>query len=187
MDGIDVALIDTDGADRVARGPALTISYDEAFRSALRRSIADARQLADRRARPGCLAEVERELTERHAAAVAQFLAKEGLQAAEVDVIGFHGQTVLHKAVTTRAIVVGEPKAVLDTPPMTEVEEVRTLTVQLGDGALLARRTGIDVVWDLRAADCAAGGQGAPLAPVYHRALAARLPQRGPAASRTQT
>jgi anhydro-N-acetylmuramic acid kinase len=61
---------------------------------------------------------------------------------------------------------------------MTEVEEVSTLTVQIGDGPLLARRSGIDVVYDLRAADCAAGGQGAPLAPVYHRALASRLPQR---------
>jgi anhydro-N-acetylmuramic acid kinase len=58
------------------------------------------------------------------------------------------------------------------------VEEVSTLTVQIGDGPLLARRSGIDVVYDLRAADCAAGGQGAPLAPVYHRALASRLPQR---------
>ena len=87
-------------------------------------------------------------------------------------------QTVLHKAVTTRAMVADEPKAVLDTPPIAEVEDVRTLTVQLGDGELLARRTGVDVVYDLRAADCAHGGQGAPLAPVYHRALAARLPQR---------
>ena len=178
MDGIDVALIETDGADSVARGAALTLAYDAAFRAALKRAIADARDLTDRRARPGCLAEVERELTERHAAAVGQFLGQQGLRPADVDVIGFHGQTVLHKSVSVSTAVVGQPKAVLDTPAVTTLEQVGMLTVQLGDGALLARRTGIDVVHDLRAADCAAGGQGAPLAPVYHRALAARLPQR---------
>ena len=79
MDGIDVALIETDGEDSVARGAALTLAYDAAFRAALKRAIADARDLADRRARPGCLAEVERELTERHAAAVGQFLEEHGL------------------------------------------------------------------------------------------------------------
>ena len=153
MDGIDVALVETDGEDSLTRGPALTVTYDESFRSALRRAIVDARNLADRADRPGCLAEVERELTERHAAAVGQFLAQQGLQPADIDVVGFHGHTVWH------------------------APEQR-VTAQLGDGALLARRIGIDVVYDLRAADCAAGGQGAPLAPVYHRALAARLPQR---------
>jgi anhydro-N-acetylmuramic acid kinase len=153
MDGIDVALIETDGEDNLTRGPALTVSYDESFRSALKRAIAEARNLADRTDRPGCLAEVERELTERHAAAVGQFLAQRGLEPADIDVAGFHGHTVWH------------------------APEQR-VTVQLGDGALLARRTGIDVVYDLRAADAAAGGEGAPLAPVYHRALAARLPQR---------
>ena len=66
--------------------------------------------------------------------------------------IGFHGQTVLHA-----------PE--------------RRLTVQIGDGPR-SPRPGIDVVYDLRAADVAAGGQGAPLAPVYHRALAAKLPER---------
>jgi anhydro-N-acetylmuramic acid kinase len=71
----------------------------------------------------------------------------------DIDVIGFHGHTVLHRP-----------------------EE--QLTVQLGIGPDLASATGIDVVWDMRAADVAAGGQGAPLAPVYHRALASRLTQR---------
>ncbi len=153
MDGIDVALVETDGEDNLTRGPALTVGYDESFRSALKHAIADARNLADRTNRPGCLTDVERELTERHAAAAGQFLAQRGLQPADIGVIGFHGHTVWH------------------------APEQR-VTVQLGDGALLARRTGIDVVWDLRAADCAAGGQGAPLAPVYHRALAGKLPQR---------
>ena len=169
MDGIDVALIDTDGEGGVARGPALTLGYDEGFRSNLRRAIADARQLSDRTARPGCLAEVERDLTERHAAAVAQFLAQQGLQAADIEVIGFHGQTVLHKAEVVKPFGAAQ---------LVPGEVARMLTVQIGDGPRLAKLTGIDVVYDLRAADCAAGGQGAPLAPVYHRALAARLPQR---------
>lgn len=153
MDGIDVALLDTDGENTVERGPAHTIAYDREFRSALAQAIEAARGLAHRDARPGILARVERELTERHADAVKQFLAQHGSSPADADVVGFHGHTVLHA-----------PE--------------RRLTVQIGDGPHLARLTGIDVVYDLRAADCAAGGQGAPLAPVYHRALAAKLPER---------
>jgi anhydro-N-acetylmuramic acid kinase len=67
---------------------------------------------------------------------------------------------------------------VLDTPPVSPVEELSTLTVQLGDGRRLAKLLGIDVVYDLRAADAEAGGQGAPLVPIYHRAMAAKLPER---------
>jgi anhydro-N-acetylmuramic acid kinase len=109
--------------------------------------------MTDRADRPGCLADVERELTERQAEAALRFIGDRMLQPSAIDVIGFHGQTVLHR-----------PAA--------------GLTVQLGDGRLLAQATGIDVVYDMRAADVAAGGEGAPLAPAYHRALAARLPQR---------
>jgi len=76
-----------------------------------------------------------------------------GLTASEIDLIGFHGQTVLHRP-------------------------DKGLTVPLGDGALLARRLGTPVVFDLRAADVAAGGQGAPLVPAYHRALAASIETR---------
>lgn len=158
MDGIDVALIETDGENEVVRGPHATQAYPPEFRERLRAAIAEARTLTDRRARPGCLADVERELTERHAEAVSAFLADHTVDPAEVHVVGFHGQTVLHRAMSAEALA-----------PM---------TVQLGDGRLLASLTSIDVVYDLRAADVAAGGQGAPLAPVYHRALAARFPQR---------
>lgn len=158
MDGIDLALIETDGERQVARGAHATQAYPPEFRERLRTAIEDARTLTDRTARPGCLADVERELTERHAQAVTAFLGAHAIDTAEVHVIGFHGQTVLHRAASARSPA-----------PM---------TVQIGDGHLLASLTGIDVVYDLRAADVAAGGQGAPLAPVYHRALAARLPQR---------
>jgi anhydro-N-acetylmuramic acid kinase len=153
MDGIDVALIETDGERAVRRGPSTVLPYDDPFRARLAEAVEDARALTDRAVRPGCLADVERRLTELHAGAVSRLLAEHGLTPADVDVIGFHGQTVLHA-----------PE--------------RRLTVQIGDGAALARATGIDVVWDLRAADVAAGGQGAPLAPAYHRAMAARLPDR---------
>jgi anhydro-N-acetylmuramic acid kinase len=169
MDGIDVALIETDGDDAVQRGPSVTFAYDAAFRGRLAVAIEAARGLSDRDARPGCLGDVERDLTARHATAVEQFLAGQRMAPSDIDVVGFHGQTVLHMA-GTRSLASSRETRVLTVTP--------TVTVQIGDGAELARRTGVDVVWDLRAADTAAGGQGAPLAPVYHRAMAARLPER---------
>jgi anhydro-N-acetylmuramic acid kinase len=178
MDGIDVALVETDGEARLKRGPASTVGYSQEFRGALTKAVAEAQLLVDRRARPGCLREVERKLTEQHADAVVQFRAQHGLSAAEIDVIGFHGQTLLHKTVVIRDTIVAQPKAVLDTPFVSPVTHTHTFTVQLGDGPLLAQLTSNDVVYDLRAADAAAGGEGAPLTPVYHRALAQKLPER---------
>ncbi len=153
MDGIDIALLETDGSDHVRRFPGSSVAYPESFRGRLRDALAAARTLSDRTARPGILADVEQELTDRHADAVRRFMGDRMLQPSAVDLIGFHGQTVLHRP------------------------EMR-LTIQLGDGRRLAELTGVDVVYDLRAADCAAGGQGAPLVPVYHRALAAKIPER---------
>ncbi|HTO31285.1 MAG TPA: anhydro-N-acetylmuramic acid kinase [Pararhizobium sp.] len=151
MDGIDVALVRTDGRDRVERGPALGISYEAPFRNRLKQALEDAKSIKVRGERPGSLAAVEQELTLRHAEAVRSFLSKNNLKPEEVDVVGFHGQTVLHRP-------------------------DEALTVQLGDGALLARETGIAVVHDMRANDMLFGGQGAPLIPAYHAALAAGLP-----------
>jgi anhydro-N-acetylmuramic acid kinase len=153
MDGIDIALIETDGVGHLTRVASASTSYSAEFRSWLVEAVQTAREMTDRTQRPGRLATIERVLTEHHADIVNKFMGQHSLQPSAVDVIGFHGQTVLHK-----------PSA--------------RLTVQLGDGPLLARKTDINVVYDLRAADCAAGGQGAPLVPVYHRALVAKLPQR---------
>ena len=147
MDGIDIALLNTDGEDTVERGPSMGVGYEVAFRERLKRSLVEAAGLADRMARPGDLADVERNLTMRHAVAVNDFLHRNGLKAVDIDVIGFHGQTVLHR-----------PN--------------EALTVQLGDGQLLADLTSIPVVYDMRANDMVHGGQGAPLIPVYHQALA---------------
>lgn len=153
MDGIDIALLETDGLDRVRRISGVSSPYPDDFRERLREALRDAATLTDRLARPGCLASVEDELTRRHAETVLRFMGNLALQPSAVDLIGFHGQTVLHR-----------PEA--------------GLTVQLGNGPLLAQLTGVSVVHDMRAADVAAGGQGAPLVPAYHRALASNLPQR---------
>lgn len=153
LDGIDVAYLETDGETVAKRGPALTYAYDDRMRDLLATAIADAKTLKSRDDRPASLSGTERELTDRHAAAVAQFLEKTGIDRAAIDLIGFHGQTVLHR-----------PEA--------------GLSVQLGLGERLADATRCPVIYDLRAADVAAGGQGAPLVPVYHRALTTKLPAR---------
>ncbi len=170
MDGIDVALIETDGEESVTRGPAMTFPYSDETRERITQGLVEARSLTHREGRPGCLAALEAEITELHAAAVNAFRRKHGIGRADIDVVGFHGQTVLHRAPVraTETTPGGVPYGVV-TPGM---------TVQLGSGIGLADLTALDVVHDLRAADVAAGGQGAPLVPVYHRALAANLPQR---------
>lgn len=147
MDGIDIALLATDGAGAIDFGPTGFQPFAETERVVLRNAVADAMELEDRYARPGALAEAEALVTTLHARAVEQFLLDHHLDRRSIDVIGFHGQTVLHR-----------PE--------------RRLTVQIGDGAELARLCGLDVVADFRAADVAAGGQGAPLVPAFHRALA---------------
>jgi anhydro-N-acetylmuramic acid kinase len=157
MDGIDVALIETDGETITRFGPSAVHSYQEHEVAVLRRAMDEAPALRARNERPGAIAEAEALSTRLHASAVNTFLTANGIDRGAIDVVGYHGQTVLHR-----------PK--------------EKLTVQLGDGAALARETGIPVVYDFRAADVAAGGQGAPLVPVFHRALARTLERPHPIA-----
>lgn len=148
MDGVDVGLIETDGEDGVALRGAGFWPYEEEDRALLREAVAAAVRLEDRQDRRGALEPAEAMVTRRHFEAVRRFLEAEGLERASIGVVGFHGQTVLHR-----------PE--------------RRLTVQIGDGAKLAQSLGLDVVHDFRAEDMRRGGQGAPLVPVFHRALAA--------------
>ena len=149
-DGVDVALIETDGEEIGSLGPTGYRPYSDQERDLLRRAIAVATNLGDRTERPKILAQVEELVTDMHAEAVEAFLAANGMAASAVGVVGFHGQTVLHRP-------------------------DRGLTVQIGNGPALAARLGIPVVYDFRAADVAAGGQGAPVVPVFHRALVRQL------------
>ena len=156
-DGADVALIDTDGEEISRLGPTGYRPYSDPERDLLRRAIAAAATLTDRSARPKILAEAEELVTDMHAEAVEAFLAANAMVPGAVAVVGFHGQTVLHRP-------------------------DRRLTIQLGNGPALARRLGIPVVYDFRAADVAAGGQGAPVVPVFHRAMVHKLKRAHPIA-----
>ena len=157
MDGVDVALVETDGRTEVRQGSAAFLPYDEGDRALLRAALAQAVSLTRRDQRPEAIAACETMVTERHGEAVERFLRDNSLTPAQIDVIGFHGQTVLHRP-------------------------AEHLTVQIGDGPLLARRLGIPVAFDFRAADVAAGGEGAPVVPVYHRALIEAAAISGPVA-----
>jgi anhydro-N-acetylmuramic acid kinase len=157
QDGVDVAMIETDGEVITRFGPTAYRTYSKSERALLRSATAAATNLVERTGRPGVVAEAEAQVNAAHAEAVETFLAANGVKPGDVTVIGFHGQTLLHR-----------PE--------------RGLTVQIGDGRVLADRLGIPVVYDFRAADVAAGGQGAPLAPVFHRALVRRMGHEVPLA-----
>lgn len=136
LDGIDAAYIETDGIDHAVTGPALTIPYTPSFREKLRAILGGGP--ADR------VAEVERELTDLHAAAVTAL--RSDRRCGAIDLIGFHGHTILHRPDRGR-------------------------TWQIGDGDRLAKLCHVEVIGDFRSNDVAAGGQGAPLVPAFHRAI----------------
>ena len=155
LDGVDVALIETDGKQVKGFGPSGYRPYTERERELLRQALMEAVDLPQRDARPGILREAERAVTVAHAEAVAAFTAQNHISCEDIDIVGFHGQTVLHRP-------------------------AQKLTVQIGDAEALAKAIHIPVMHDFRAADVAAGGQGAPFVPVYHRALAQSLERDGP-------
>ncbi|MDU6731834.1 MAG: anhydro-N-acetylmuramic acid kinase, partial [Bradyrhizobium sp.] len=127
LDGVDVALIQTDGRQIKSLGPSGYRPYSAAERSLLRQALADAVQIERREERPGRVREAEQAVTLAHAEAIAAFLAQHRLMPEDVDIVGFHGQTVLHR-----------PE--------------RRLTVQIGDAAALAKAVHMPVMHDFRAA-----------------------------------
>lgn len=145
VDGVDVALIETDGERVSSFGPCLTVPYADGARRLIRAAFgADQPSDVTRAA--------EQAVTQAHVDAVRRWSSEQGIALASIDLVGFHGQTITHR-----------PE--------------RRFTWQIGDGAGLARALGVRVVNDLRGADVAAGGQGAPLVPVYHAALVHDLPR----------
>ena len=140
MDGIDVALIKSDGETVLEQGQTHSFSYNNDQRALLQSVMGEGKETSV----------AEEALTRWHSEAVQQLLNKAGLEASDIELIGFHGQTTFH-------------------------DPARGITKQIGDGKLLAKLCGIPVVNDFRSADVAAGGEGAPFAPLYHQALAREL------------
>ena len=149
LDGIDAALIETDG-----QGKTRLIAFrGEAYSDTARTELAEAAALALTFERPRespPIMQAADLITRTHVLAVHKLLSEAQVTAADIGVIGFHGQTIAHRP-------------------------DRRWTWQIGNGAALAKATGITTVSDMRSADVAAGGQGAPLLPVYHAALVAGL------------
>ena len=131
MDGIDVALIETDGENVFSLGPACTVPYTPKLEQLIRNA------LGDRANNP----ELIRDITDAHAVAVSVILSQHPEFKNKITMVGLHGHTVAHL-----------PN--------------EGITIQIGDGARLAEKTGFDVVYDFRAADVAAGGGGSPCATV---------------------
>ena len=136
LDGIDAALIKTDGRFVYEFGESITRPMPADLREEIRGACRGEGNI--------CL--IENRLTEEHVAAVEELLAKTSIKKDDIKIIGFHGQTIMHK-----------PQ--------------EGYTWQIGNGSMLATKTGIDVVCDFRSRDVADGGEGAPLVPLYHAAL----------------
>ena len=144
MDGIDAALIRTDGSDIIEEISSIAIPYT----SDTKHRLKDAE--AKIRANPAINTEEITALsTSLHIEAVRALLEKSGYSAQDIDVIGYHGQTMYHNP---------EEK----------------ISIILGDGAQMSKALGITVVNDFRRNDIDLGGRGAPFAPLYHLALAKR-------------
>ena len=147
MDGIDIALLETDGYAHIDFGPAATAPYPAHLREALIDFLQD-----PTRAQHDPLHDLERQVTTCFSQALLDFLRQHALDPNTIDLIGLHGQTVYHNP-------------------------AQRFTRQLGNGAQMAQETGIAVVDQFRLNDVAQGGQGAPLVPLYHQALASTLAQ----------
>ena len=145
MDGIDLAVLRTDGHRVPAFGPSATLPYPADLRRRLLAIAADPELAAT-----APLPDEDAAIVNAHAKAIASFCRAEAIDLATINIVGFHGQTILHA-----------PE--------------RHLTRQLGDGAALAAAIGRPVIDQVRHADVAAGGQGAPFASLYHAALAKDL------------
>ena len=151
LDGnIDVAMLKTNGEQVLEFGPAVLATYEPSVMDLLRQSLEAALEWQFDGPEPAVFHQAEIALTDAQSHAVQRLVQQSGMSMSDVGVIGFHGQTVLHRRPNN---------------------DQGGRTRQLGDGQLMSNRLNVPVAFDFRSADVAKGGQGAPLAPIYHAAL----------------
>jgi anhydro-N-acetylmuramic acid kinase len=151
LDAVDMAVLETDGEAISDFGPSAESKLSLGTRAIVEEAIAAARAWPRGEPAPDVFEAAAAAIADEHLAAARTFLDEPGAAAARIDLVGVHGQTVLHEAPTARRL---------------------GRTVQLIDARRVAEGLGLPVAFDFRAADVAAGGHGAPLAPIYHQALA---------------
>lgn len=146
LDGVDAAIIKTDGHIVKRYGKACHIPYSKEQREMLQEAFALAKREGNPNARSNSILNAEGVINDLHCEAVKEIIKLNGLKTEDIAVVGFHGQTLLHNP-------------------------DKGWSWQIGDGRELARRLGIKVVNDFRRYDVEHGGQGAPLVPIFHHAL----------------
>lgn len=160
LDGVDAAFLETDGERILRFGPGLTLPFEVPERTAISEATQAALAWRFHGPAPEGFALAERAVDKAHIRACNALMQRHPDWAARLDLIGYHGQTILHHPpLTTR----------LGAARMGSAQAGQTL--QLGTGQALATAFSVPVIYDFRTADVAAGGQGAPLAPIYHKAL----------------
>ncbi|HLI65479.1 MAG TPA: anhydro-N-acetylmuramic acid kinase [Caulobacteraceae bacterium] len=150
LDAVDMAVLETDGEVIERLGPTGEKPLEPATRALIETATADALALTPGAPEPDSFAAAAAAVADEHIVAADDFMRRHRLLPEDLDLVGLQGQTVLHA-------------------PPTPDRSGRS--VQLIDAPAVARALGVAVAYDFRADDVAAGGQGAPLAPIYHAAL----------------
>lgn len=154
LDGVDVAMIETDGEVIGGFGPALLCPFTDEDRAVVVASTRDALQWNGYGEAPASFGAAAAVIDATHVRAGRALIEQAGRQP---DLVGYHGQTMLHR-----------PR--------------RQLSVQIGDPQVLADALDVPVIAQMRQDDLRAGGEGAPLVPAYHGALLAWLGLAAPVA-----
>lgn len=143
VDGIDISTIQSDGEDKLVLLGDYYYKYSDSFRSEIMGLKDIILKKEDLRKHEKIIKEIEKKITTTHALAVEENLEKLKIDRKNIDIVGFHGQTVFHSFRDK-------------------------ISKQIADGKLLSSLIKLDVVNDFRSSDINNGGQGAPLTPIYH-------------------